>query len=294
MDQDHIDVSDQAAISTDNKNKDQKEKVRVFRKRLQARDTFILPEVWDVASSRVMADAGFALIGTSALSKAWSEGLSENSRLALDDLVHLAASVAKDFATPVCADLEGIIGRSPDEIKHAVMGVVSAGCIGLAVGDGGLGGMHGIAPIKDMVGAIKAAKAAMQESRASALVIAKTEAFLLDPPQQSPFETAVERAEAYFEAGADCISIPGVQHVQVIERLSGQIDGPLGITIGLTPAPDVKALSAAGASLIQLGSALMRSLLGTLRFKAEELLAFGQFNSLDKAIPVEAMRQLLR
>ncbi len=37
--------------------KDQKEKVRVVRKRLHARDTFILPEVWDVVSARVMGDA---------------------------------------------------------------------------------------------------------------------------------------------------------------------------------------------------------------------------------------------
>ena len=43
-----------------------------------------------------------------------------------------------------------------------------------------------------------------------------------------------------------------------------------------------------------LGSALMRSLLGMLRYKAEELLAFGQFNNLDKAIPEDALDELLR
>jgi 2-methylisocitrate lyase-like PEP mutase family enzyme len=146
----------------------------------------------------------------------------------------------------------------------------------------------------DMTAAIKAAKAAALETRVPAVVTARTEAFLLEPPPYSPFETAVERAEAYFAAGADCIAVPGVQHIQIIERLSAHVDGPLQITVGLTPAPDLKALNAAGASSVALGTALMRSLLGNLRLKAEEIFAFGQFNNLEKAIPADALNDLLR
>jgi 2-methylisocitrate lyase-like PEP mutase family enzyme len=286
-------VSDQAGSFGESRLKDQKEKVRRFRKRLQARDAFILPEVWDVVSARVMADAGFDLIGISPVSIAWAQGLNQNERLTLDELVGAAQKITRDFAVPVNADLEGIVGRSVEEIGLAVEAVVSAGCIGVVIGDGGRGGAHGIASVQDMTAAIRTAKAAALETRVPAVITARTEAFLLEPPQHSPFETAVERAEAYFAAGADCISVPGAQHVQIIERLSGQIDGPLCITIGLTPAPDFKTISAAGASCVALGSALMRSLLGMLRYKAEELLAFGQFNNFDKAIPVDALNSLL-
>ncbi len=290
---DTVAVFDQAGSFDESRLKDQKEKVRRFRKRLQARDAFILPEVWDVISARVMADAGFDLIGISPVSIAWAQGLRQHERLTLDELAAAAQKIACGFAVPVNADLEGIVGRSVEEIGGAVEAVVSAGCIGVVIGDGGRGGAHGIASIQDMAAAIRTAKAAALETRVPAVITARTEAFLLEPPQHSPFETAVERAEAYFAAGADCISVPGAQHVQIIERLSGQIDGPLCITIGLTPAADLKTLSAAGASCVALGSALMRSLLGMLRYKAEELLAFGQFNNLDKAIPVEALNGLL-
>ncbi len=57
--------SDQTASFDENKLKEQREKARRFRKRLQAREAFILPEIWDVVSARVMADAGFDLIGMS-------------------------------------------------------------------------------------------------------------------------------------------------------------------------------------------------------------------------------------
>jgi len=274
--------------------KDQKEKARRFRKRLQAREMFILPEIWDVVSARVMADAGFDLIGISAVALAWTQGLTKEERLSQAALTGAARKIARNFAVPVNADLEGIVGRSLDEVGKMAGAAISAGCIGVTIGDGGRGGVHGIATIQDMCAAIGAAKAAAHEAKVPAVITARTEAFLLEPPQQSPFETAVERAEAYFAAGADCISVPGAQHIQLIERLSPQIDGPLCVTIGLTPAPGVKELAGAGAACVALGSALMRSLLGMLRYKAEELLAFGQFNNLDKAIPEDALNGLLR
>jgi 2-methylisocitrate lyase-like PEP mutase family enzyme len=293
MSVDQVAVSGSAA-SLDEALKDQKEKARRFRKRLHARETFMLPEIWDVVSARIMADAGFDLIGISAVSMAWADGLSRDQRLPLAQITAATQKIARNFAVPFNADLEGIVGRSPEEIARAVGTVVSAGCVGVVIGDGGRAGAHGIASLKEMVAAIQAAKAAAVEAKVPAVITARTDAFLLDPPQQSPFETAVERAEAYFAAGADCMSVPGAQHIQLIERLAGQIDGPLCVTIGLTPAPDVKALSAAGAACVALGSALMRSLLGMLRYKAEELLAFGQFNNLDKAIPEDALNELLR
>jgi 2-methylisocitrate lyase-like PEP mutase family enzyme len=294
MTTDQFAVSDQAASFDNNGIKEQKEKVRRFRKRLQAREAFILPEIWDVVSARVMADAGFDLIGMSPDSIAWTQGLMPNDRLPLEALVAAAESITRNFAVPVNADLEGIAGRSIEEIGEAVSAVVSAGCVGVVIGDGGRGGSHGIASMHEMAAAIRTAKASALETRVPAVITARTEAFLLEPPPHSPFETAVERAEAYFAAGADCISIPGAQHIQIVERLSAQIDGPLCITIGLTPAPDLKTFSRAGASCIALGSALMRSLLGMLRLKAEEIVAFGQFNNLEKAIPLDSLNSLLR
>jgi len=291
---DELAVLDQAKNLDDQSLRDQKEKVRRFRKRLQSREIFVLPEVWDVVSSRVIGDAGFDLIGTSAVAIAWCQGLAPHERLSLEALVSASERMAQNFAIPINADLEGIIGRSVEEIGHAVERATAAGCVGVVIGDGGRGGVHGIASIQDMTSALRTVKAAALEVKVPVVITARTEAFLLEPPQQSPFETAVERAEAYFAAGADCISVPGVQHVQIIERLSAVIDGPLSITIGLTPAPDMKALANAGVACVALGSALLRSLLGNMRFKAEELHAFGHFNHFDKAISADQLNGLLQ
>ncbi|WP_088343073.1 isocitrate lyase/PEP mutase family protein [Rhodomicrobium vannielii] len=272
----------------------QKDKIRRLRRRLQQSETFVMPEVWDVASSRVMADAGFEFIGTSSTSIGWCLGYTAQERIATDDLLTMAARITKGFETPVNADLEGAAGRSLEEIKYAVNAAIAAGCVGITLSDGGRNGSHGILTIEEMTECVRAVKAATAEAKMPAVITISTEAFLLGPKVHSPFETTVERSEAYFAAGADCVMVPGVQHLQILERLAGVVDGPLAITVGYSPAPEIKAFAGIGIACITFGGSLLRSLLGNMRLKGEELLAFGHFNHLDKAIPEDALETLLR
>lgn len=280
----------------------QKEQARKFRKRLHGRDTFVMPEAWDVASARVLADAGFDLMGVSLDAIAWSQGVQSTERFSLDELLGVTARITKGFDVPVNASLEGVLGRTPEDIQDAVARALSIGCIGVTFGDGGRNGLHGAASIEHMTACIRAAKAAASEARIPAVITAGVEAFMLGSLGSlgtlgslghSPFEMTVERAEAYFEAGADCVLAPGVQHIQLLERLTAVVDGPIAITIGVTLAPDVKSFAKAGAAYVALGGSMMRSLLGVMRFKAEELHAFGQFTHFDRAIPARQLDAMM-
>lgn len=272
----------------------QKDKIRRLRRRLQQSETFVMPEVWDVASSRIMADAGFEFIGTSATAIGWCLGYSANERIATEDLLSIAARITKGFDTPVNIDLEGAAGRSLEELKYAVSSAISAGCVGITLSDGGRNASHGMLPIEEMAECVRAVKAATAEVKMPAVITISTESFLLGAKVHSPFETTVERSEAYFAAGADCVMVPGVQHIQILEKLARVVDGPLAICVGYSPAPEIKAFAGIGISCITFGGSLLRSLLGNMRLKGEELLAFGHFNHLDKAIPEAQLEALLR
>jgi 2-methylisocitrate lyase-like PEP mutase family enzyme len=272
----------------------QKEKIRKFRRRLQTSETFVMPDVWDVASARIMADAGYEFISTSATAIGWCSGYKRTDRLPLEQLVHIAGRIAENFNAPVNADLEGAIGRSLDDIKYAVSVAVSSGCVGITLSDGGRNGYHGIMPIDEMAQYVRAMKAATAEAKMPAVITIATEAFMVGAQVHSPFETSIERAEAYFASGADCVAVPGMQHLQILEKLARVVDGPLAISIGYNPAPDIKELSKIGIACITFGGSLLRSLLGTMRLKAEELLAFGHFNHLDKTIPQDQLEHLLK
>lgn len=103
----------------------------------------------------------------------------------------------------------------------------------------------------------------------------------------------MERAEAYFDAGADCVLVPGVEHVQIVARLASVVGGPLAITASQASAPDFHAYSEAGVACVTLGSSLFRTLLGTLRRKTEEVLTFGDFTALEQAIPSDEFEALM-
>lgn len=280
-------VMDQASTGV------QKEKIRKLRRRLQTGGTFVMPEVWDVVSARVMADAGYEFIGTSAIAIGWCLGYHAHERIATDDLLSVVSRITRGFDVPVTADLEGAAGRSLDEVKYAVSAAIAAGCVGIVLGDGGRNGAHGILPVEEMAEYVKAVKAATAEARMPAVITIGTEAFLLGGQVHSPFETSVERAEAYFAAGADCVMVPGVQHAQILERLVGVVDGPLAVSVSYSPAPEVREFAAIGVSCVTFGGSLLRSLLGNMRLKGEELTAFGHFNHLDKAIPTQQLEALL-
>ncbi|MBX2806901.1 MAG: isocitrate lyase/phosphoenolpyruvate mutase family protein [Hyphomicrobiales bacterium] len=252
-----------------------------------------MPEVWDVASSRVMADAGFEFVGMSATALGWSLGYAKTDRIPVDDMLTMAARIAKGFEIPLNVDLEGASGRSLEELQYAVGAAVSTGCVGVTLSDGGRNGAHGIVSVDEMAECVRAMKAATAEAKMPAVITISTEAFLLGPKVHSPFETTVERSEAYFAAGADCVLVPGVQHIQILEKLATVVDGPLAISVSHSPAPDLKAFAEIGISCITLGSGLFRSLLGNMRYKTEELIAFGQFNQFDKAVTEVQLEELI-
>ncbi len=284
---------DQSLLTSQVSVSGQKDRVRKFRRRLQTSETFVMPEVWDVVSARVMADAGFEFIGTSATAIGWCLGYTNEERVATDDLLTIAARITRGFETPVNADLEGAAGRSLEEIKYAVSSAISAGCVGITLSDGGRNGAHGIMPIEEMAECVRTVKAATAEVKMPAVITISTEGFVLGPKVHSPFETTVERSEAYFAAGADCVMVPGVQQLQILEKLAGVVDGPLAISIGYSPAPEIREFAEIGISCIALGATLLRSLLGNMRLRGEELLAFGHFNHLDKSIPEDQLNRLL-
>lgn len=272
----------------------QVEKAERLRALIKSDEPFVLPEVWDVASSSVLVDAGFKVMGTSATAIAWAYGYRPHERLKLEELLMVAARIARCSSVPVNADMEGGIGRSVTDVKRGVQAAIAVGCAGITLGDGSRNGAHGVMSVDEMANRIKAARMAAMDTGVPVVITARTEVFQLGPLGQSPYESAVERAEAYFDAGADSILVPGIQHLRVVERLVQNINGPLSISIGLSSAPDLAEYASVGVSCVSLGSSMMRSLLGNLRSKAEELIAFGHFSHLDRAIPQEELEAMLR
>jgi 2-methylisocitrate lyase-like PEP mutase family enzyme len=175
----------------------------------------------------------------------------------LDAVARIAAAVE----LPLTADLEAGYG---DPVATA-QAAWEAGAVGLNLEDRN-------DPVGEQCERIAAVRAAVPEL----VVNARTDVFLAgsgDP------EEAVERANAYLAAGADCAFAIGLVDGPTIGRLARAIEGPLNV-LATAGSPDVAELARLGVRRISLGSGLHRASLTAAEAGAAELFERGTYGFL--------------
>lgn len=258
----------------------------------QSDKPLIFPEVWDVASARILDTTNYPLLTTSASAYAWAHGFHPSERVGLEELLIVAGRIVRECKRPLIADLEGCFDRSNQYVKRGVAAAISIGCRGVFIGDGGRDGLHQIQNLMEVANRIKSARIAAMETRKDLFLIARTDTLHLASILENPFEQTIQRANAYFNAGADLIQVGGVQNLEVVEQLVAKIDGPIAISVGFAHAPNLKEYADAGVAAISLGTGLMRSALADMREKADILLTSGEFVHLEEAVTDNQLSEL--
>ncbi len=253
----------------------------------------IFPEVWDVASARVLVDAGFPLLSTSASAFAWAQGYRPGERVSLEELLIVAGRIARETGCPLIADLEGCFDRTNQYIKKAVLAALNVGCSGVFLGDGGRDGMHQLLGLMEVANRIKTARMAAMEARKSLFLVARTDTLPLAAIIRNPLEEAINRANSYLTAGADLVHITGVQNSEVVGDLVRRVEGPLAISVVHGSSCRLSDYDELGVAAISLGTGLMRSALSDLQQKAETLRILGEFVHLEDAMRDQEMVSLL-
>ena len=109
---------------------------------------------------------------------------------------------------------------------------------------------------------------------------------------QARFALAVERANAYREAGADCLFVPGLRDAETIGRIVGDVKCPVNILAG-PGSPTIPELQKLGVARVSVGSAAMRATLGLVRRIAEELKTSGTYTTLENGITYADVNRML-
>jgi 2-methylisocitrate lyase-like PEP mutase family enzyme len=132
---------------------------------------------------------------------------------------------------------------------------------------------------------IRAAREATLAVGGDLVINARTDVYLLGVgAPDARFDTAVERANLYRAAGADCLFVPGVIDAATIAGLVQAIDGPLNI-MAMSGAPSTSQLGELGVARVSVGSAITQAALATTRRAAHELLEQGTYATLDDGLP---------
>ncbi|MET7699520.1 isocitrate lyase/phosphoenolpyruvate mutase family protein [Streptomyces sp. NPDC005485] len=204
----------------------------------------LLPNAWDHASVAALAAEGFEAIGTTSLGVAAAAGLPDGSAATRDLTLGLTLQLGQGpFLLSV--DAEGGFSDDPDEVARVARELAAAGAVGINLEDGlGSAGLHAA-----KIAAVKAAVPGL-------FVNARTDTYWLGDGAET-----MKRLEAYQQAGADCVFVPGLTDDKRIAALVKSLDVPLNILYSPS-GPAFPHLADLGVRRVSLGSYLYRRALG--------------------------------
>src|SRR5450432_642900 len=114
---------------------EQKKKVLAFRAMHDGRQVLLLPNVWDVASARMVEESGFGAVATTSAGVAFSLGYPDGQKISRQEILDAVARIARMMKVPVTADVESGYGSSPEDAERTALAVIEAGAIGMNLED---------------------------------------------------------------------------------------------------------------------------------------------------------------
>lgn len=207
-------------------------------------EPLLLPNAWDHASARALADQGFRAIGTTSLGVAAALGLPDGASATRDETLRLALALGSGPYL-LSVDAEDGYSDDPDEVAEFARELATVGAVGIN--------------LEDRLGppALHAAKIAAVKSAAPCLFVnARADTYWLGDGEDTR-----SRLDVYQQAGADGVFVPGLTEPREIAALVAYLDVPLNVLY--TPSgPTVGDLAALGVRRVSVGSLLYRRALG--------------------------------
>lgn len=264
-------------------NREQTQKAEAFRAMHSASKLLLLANVWDVASARIIEEAGFPAIATTSAGIAFAQGYPDGQKISADRMLAVIEQIARAVKVPVTADVEAGYGVTPESAAETARAVIEAGAVGMNLEDATGDARRPLFDLTLQLEKIAAIREASSSLRVPLVLNARTDVYLLqlgDPAKR--YDAALSRLQAYRDAGADCLFIPGLRDAATIGRIVKDLGCAVNI-LGGPGTPSAAELLALGVRRVSLGSAPMRATLGLLRRVADELKTDGTYTTLENA-----------
>lgn len=266
------------------------EKRATFRQ-LHTAGCFVIPNPWDIGTTRYLQHLGFKALATTSAGFAFARGVPD-AAVARDDMLAHIAEIVAATDLPVNADFEGGYAHEPEGVAESVRLCVETGVAGLSIEDATGDKAKPLYDLDLAVARIKAARAAIDKSGVDVLLTGRAECFLVGRPD---LDETIRRLQAYSAAGADCLYAPGLRTPELIAAVvKAAAPKPVNVlmpgALGLTVAD----LAALGARRISVGGTLARVAWGAFIRAAKAIAGDGRFDAFKDAVPHAEINGFLR
>ncbi len=237
----------------------QAELAHAFAQMHQKGNPLMLYNIWDAGSARVITEAGARAVATGSWSVAASQGFDDGEQVPLEIVLMTASRICQTVDVPVSVDFEGAYGLGPTAVSTNVTRLLKLGVVGINIEDQVIGG-KGLHKVEDHCRRIRAAREAATEFGVDLFINARTDVFLREANRDwhaGLMPQAVERLQAYAEAGASGLFVPGLVDSDLIARLCEDFELPINVLRVADTAP-LAELVETGVSRISHGPAPYR------------------------------------
>ena len=242
---------------------------------------FVIPNPWDTGSAKMLASLGFKALATTSSGFAWSQGRADGAVPRDVVLAHLRV-IAGATDLPVNADFESGYASTPEGVAESVRMAIDTGVAGLSIEDSTGDANDPLRPIDVSVARMRAARAAIDESKSGVMLVGRAENFIVNRPDLAD---TIARLKAYSAAGADCLYAPGIRTREQISAVVAAVaPKPVNLLIGSTSDLSVKDVAALGVRRISVGGALARSAWGGFVRTARKIAEEGRFDGFADAM----------
>ncbi|OZI60423.1 isocitrate lyase/PEP mutase family protein [Bordetella genomosp. 11] len=232
-----------------------------LRRRVEQRNGLLVPGAFNAMSARVVADQGFeAVYLTGAGLTNMHYGVPDLGIIGLRDVADATSRLREAVDLPIIVDGDTGFGNAVN-VWHTVRALEHAGADAIQLEDqlfpkrcGHFSGKE-VAPLPEMLSKIRAAADARRDP--DFLIIART-----DSRAVLGFEAAVERAQAFADAGADILFVEATESLDEVRALPKLLNKPQLINIvigGKTPALTAEELGQMGYGIILYANAALQS-----------------------------------
>ncbi|MCW5744908.1 MAG: isocitrate lyase/phosphoenolpyruvate mutase family protein [Alphaproteobacteria bacterium] len=243
---------------------------------------FVMPNPWDVGSTRFLQGMGFKALATTSAGFAFSRGFGDGGVTRDAMLAHIA-ELSATANVPMNADFENGYAHAPAAVAESVRLCVGTGVSGLSIEDFTGDRANPLYAIDDAVARMKAARAAIDKAGGEVVLTGRAEGLIRNRPD---FDDILRRLQAFAAAGADCLYAPGLTtREQIAAVVKAVAPKPVNVLMGSPSDLTVHDLTALGVRRISVGGALARAAWGGFIRTARQIAEAGSFKGFADAAP---------
>lgn len=251
---------------------------------------FILANVWDRGSARMLAAMGAKALATSSAAHAFTQGRPDGGTLTRDEALAHAQDIVSATPLPVQGDFENGFGDDPDTCAETVRLSAEVELAGICIEDIALPSDEAY----DFTLAVERIKAAASAARAlpnDFVLTARADGVMIGIYD---VDEAIRRTRAFADAGADCLYTPMPKSAEDLGRLIKAVDKPVNALVaGAYAKLSIADYASMGAARLSLGSSLARVTHRAIHEAAQEMFGAGSFQQLQNGIGSDVIDAML-